>query len=98
MNRDWYAPRQKFPHGMKWLADYIRGKGFRPGIWLIPFATSDEQVLPPASRSVHSPRRRHQRLREKDPKTGKVEPSGCGRYAVDPTSPAGRRGTAICSK
>ena len=28
-NRDWYVTeKHKFPHGMKWLADYIRGKGF----------------------------------------------------------------------
>ena len=49
---------------MKWLADYIRAKGFKPGIWLIPFATSDEQALPPAARPVHPPRRRQQRLRD----------------------------------
>jgi hypothetical protein len=27
---------KKFPHGPKWLADYIRSKGLRPGIWLVP--------------------------------------------------------------
>ncbi len=27
---------RKFPHGPKWLADYIRSKGLRPGIWLVP--------------------------------------------------------------
>jgi len=32
---------QKFPHGMKWLADQIRGLGFRPGIWTVPFGTGD---------------------------------------------------------
>jgi len=26
----------KFPHGPRWLADYIRSKGLRPGIWLVP--------------------------------------------------------------
>lgn len=26
----------KFPHGAKWLADYIHSKGLRPGIWLVP--------------------------------------------------------------
>ena len=26
----------KFPHGAKWLADYIRSKGLHPGIWLVP--------------------------------------------------------------
>jgi hypothetical protein len=28
--------RQKFPHGPQWLANYIRAKGLRPGIWLVP--------------------------------------------------------------
>ena len=26
----------KFPHGPKWLADYIHSTGLRPGIWLVP--------------------------------------------------------------
>ena len=26
----------KFPHDPRWLADYIRSKGLRPGIWLVP--------------------------------------------------------------
>ena len=30
--------RQKFPHGPKWLADYIRAKGLRAGIWIVPNA------------------------------------------------------------
>ncbi len=28
--------KKKFPHGPKWLADYIRSKGLRAGIWLVP--------------------------------------------------------------
>lgn len=31
----------KFPSGMKWLADEIRKLGFRPGIWTVPFGTGD---------------------------------------------------------
>jgi hypothetical protein len=27
--------KTRFPHGPKWLADYIRSKGLRPGIWLV---------------------------------------------------------------
>ncbi|MEX1276900.1 MAG: glycoside hydrolase family 36 protein, partial [Bacteroidota bacterium] len=27
----------KFPHGMKWLADAIRAKGVKPGLWIRPF-------------------------------------------------------------
>lgn len=29
---------QKFPHGPKWLADYIHAKGLRAGIWIVPNA------------------------------------------------------------
>ncbi len=29
-----------FPHGMKWLADEIKKRGLRPGIWLAPYAFS----------------------------------------------------------
>ncbi len=28
----------KFPHGAKWLADYIHAKGLRAGIWIVPNA------------------------------------------------------------
>jgi hypothetical protein len=27
---------QKFPHGAKWLTDYIKSKGLRPGVWVVP--------------------------------------------------------------
>ncbi|MGH9396938.1 MAG: glycoside hydrolase family 36 protein [Terriglobia bacterium] len=30
--------RAKFPHGPKWLANYIKSKGLLPGIWLVPNA------------------------------------------------------------
>ncbi|MGA2863079.1 MAG: alpha-galactosidase [Verrucomicrobiota bacterium] len=29
---------KKFPHGPKWLADYIKSKGLHPGLWLVPNA------------------------------------------------------------
>lgn len=45
-NRDWFATCEKdFPHGMKWAADYIRSKGFLPGIWCIPFTQSDTEMF-----------------------------------------------------
>lgn len=28
--------RTKFPHGPEWLAGYIRSKGFKPGLWIVP--------------------------------------------------------------
>ena len=29
---------KKFPHGPKWLANYIKSKGLRPGLWIVPNA------------------------------------------------------------
>jgi hypothetical protein len=29
---------RKFPHGPKWLTDYIKSKGLHPGLWLVPNA------------------------------------------------------------
>ncbi len=34
---DWLTPNEKFPRGMKWLADQIHDRGFKAGIWLAPF-------------------------------------------------------------
>jgi hypothetical protein len=28
----------KFPHGPQWLANYIKSKGLRPGLWIVPNA------------------------------------------------------------
>ena len=28
--------QEKFPHGPKWLAGYIKSKGLHPGIWIVP--------------------------------------------------------------
>jgi hypothetical protein len=33
---DW--DQTKFPHGPKWLTDYIKSKGLRAGIWIVPNA------------------------------------------------------------
>jgi len=37
---DWIEnwDRQKFPHGPEWLTAYIKSKGLRAGIWLVPNA------------------------------------------------------------
>ena len=34
---DWLDPSEKFPRGMKFIADAIHEKGFLAGIWLAPF-------------------------------------------------------------
>ena len=88
VNRDWYVTeKNKFPHGMKWLADYIRGKGLRPGIWLIPFATSDEKTF--RERPELFVRRADGTSVYETPNatTGKLGVNWTGRYVIDPTSP-----------
>lgn len=37
--------RAKFPRGMKWLADRIREKGLRPGIWYVSLGTGNPKVF-----------------------------------------------------
>lgn len=34
---DWLIVNKKFPRGMKYIADSIKAKGYRPGLWLAPF-------------------------------------------------------------
>lgn len=31
--------KEKFPHGPKWLTDYIKSKGLKAGVWLVPNAS-----------------------------------------------------------
>jgi alpha-galactosidase len=43
---DWLEPGSKFPHGMRWLCDQIRQRGFEPAIWVAPFiAEGDSKVF-----------------------------------------------------
>lgn len=42
---DWFEPNQKFPHGMRWLAERIRAAGFDAGIWVAPFLVRPESRL-----------------------------------------------------
>jgi len=37
--------RAKFPRGMKWLADRIREKGLRPGVWFVPLGTGNPKLF-----------------------------------------------------
>jgi alpha-galactosidase len=39
---DWLETSAKFPHGMAWLSERIRGAGFDAGIWLAPFIARPE--------------------------------------------------------
>jgi alpha-galactosidase len=42
---DWLEPNEKFPHGMRWLAQQIRARGFDAGIWMAPFIARPESRL-----------------------------------------------------
>jgi len=39
-NHNWIGEwdREKFPHGPKWLVTFIKSKGLRAGLWLVPNA------------------------------------------------------------
>jgi alpha-galactosidase len=42
---DWTTTNSKFPHGLPWLAEEVRKKGFIPGLWLAPFAVQSKSDL-----------------------------------------------------
>ncbi|HOW68085.1 MAG TPA: alpha-galactosidase [Candidatus Paceibacterota bacterium] len=41
---DWEG-NPRFPHGMKWLADRIRGLGLKPGLWIAPYVISEPTAV-----------------------------------------------------
>jgi alpha-galactosidase len=41
---DWEG-NERFPHGMKWLADKLKSYGFKPGIWISPYVISEPTEL-----------------------------------------------------
>ena len=69
----------KFPSGMKQLADEIRKLGFRPGIWTVPFGTGDAAFY-----ESH----RDWFLHQPD---GTPMRNWCGLYLLDPSQEAVRR-------
>jgi alpha-galactosidase len=44
---DWSMRNERFPHSLQWLADRVRGSGFKPGLWLAPL------VVERSSRMAH---------------------------------------------
>ncbi len=72
-NMNLEADVNKFPKGMKQLAADIRKTGFRPGIWMAPFGTGNEEFY-----------REHKSWFLHD-KSGKPISSWNGRYTLDPT-------------
>ncbi len=47
-HRHWYKDwdKDKFPHGPKWLANYIKSKGLIPGLWTVPYCYCVEHGKP----------------------------------------------------
>jgi alpha-galactosidase len=41
---DWLAPNERFPGGMRALADRIRAAGFTPGLWLAPLVLHESSA------------------------------------------------------
>jgi len=73
MDLETYAAQ--FPEGMKWLAGELRSLGFRPGIWMAPFATGSTNFY-----KAHTDWFLHY-------EDGR--PIGCwnGKFTLDPTVP-----------
>ncbi|MDF2672941.1 MAG: Alpha-galactosidase [Clostridiales bacterium] len=42
---DWLIINKKFPKGMKYIADSIKEKGYKPGLWLAPFICEKRSML-----------------------------------------------------
>ena len=42
---DWEPDPQKFPHGMKWMADEIHLRGMTAGLWVNPFTVPRDSAL-----------------------------------------------------
>jgi alpha-galactosidase len=42
---DWTITNEKFPHGLGWLAERIKARGFVPGIWLAPFVVHSKSQI-----------------------------------------------------
>ena len=42
---DWTERNARFPHPLAWLAERVRGSGFRPGLWLGPLTVHPKSQL-----------------------------------------------------
>lgn len=80
---DWF-PGAKFPHGMKWMAERIRERGFTPGLWLAPFSVDAASLL--------AQKHPEWMVQKRDETTGTLRPAGIGKndqaHALDLTQPA----------
>lgn len=82
---DWEGHADKFPHGMKWLAEQIRALGLKPGLWLAPYAISADTEV-----AKNHP---DWLLRDVDGNVQKIDPAhqGQAQYILDVTHPAARQ-------
>lgn len=95
-NRDWFEVSERdFPQGMRWISDYIRARGLRPGIWCIPFTQSDPDYYREnpelfVRRADGSSPGEHAEPQPIDwlPEEERIY-DWAGRYYIDPTGPEG---------
>lgn len=72
-NMDLEVNEKQFPKGMKHLADEIRKLGFRPGLWMAPFGTGNDEFY-----------KKHKDWFLHDNKGNPIS-SWNGKYTLDPT-------------
>lgn len=80
--RNWgdWSPGEKFPQGMRAVADELHSLGFRAGLWLAPFS-----VDPGSRLAAEHP---DWILRNRNSSTGQLEPSGPGNvFGLDLSHP-----------
>lgn len=42
---DWFEQNEKFPHGLRWLAERIHERGYKAALWLAPFMIGAQSRL-----------------------------------------------------
>jgi len=79
--RDWEGVyKDRFPHGMKWLADQIHAKGMKAGIWLACYGQTNSEFV-----------KANPELWLKDKAGDYVDAGWVGRYLADTSSKAGQQ-------
>jgi hypothetical protein len=78
--RDWSGVNEKnFPHGMKWLAEQIKARGMKPGIWLAAFGQSNSDLV-----------KSNPKVWLVNDKGEYVDAGWVGKYLCDPSGPEGQ--------
>lgn len=89
-NRDWETIDQRFPNGMRWLADQIHALGLKAGLWIAPHGQSNtafvQQHYPAFLWRADGRSAGEDPDRPDDPKKWNWE----GRYIVDTSGPDGQ--------